>query len=360
MKRFAWVVGVVVFLVTAFLVTVALAGQKKYEGEKMFVYAGIEPYAREQIMEYIAPALKEKWGIELVVEEMGAKAMLEKIIIMKDKPTVTICGWDDVIGKQAAPMGLTAPIDPELAPNLRDVADWAVYRLNGEIHHVYHSIFGIGLLYNEEIFEREGLDPPDSWNDLWRPELSGRVSITAPESTWGVAMLVAVAMMEGGGVENIDPGFEKLKTLLPHIHTIHTWSSELVKLMQLGEVWLGTTGSNMGPALRTEGFPARWVAPKEGAPLIAGGLSIIKNAPYQDVAHDYINLYFGLEHQVRKALWCGVVVPHERVWTVLAPAQLEELPLTPEDFDTLVSYDWGKIAEYRNDWTERFHKELPG
>jgi len=331
---------------------------KKYEGQTMYVYAGIFPYSREFIMEYIAPVLKEKWGIDLVVEEIGGKSMLQKIVVMKDRPTVTICGWDEPIGEQAAQMGLTAPIDITLAPNLKNLYDWAFYKLDSSIHVVTTTVVGIGLLYNEDVFAREGLTPPSGWKDLWREDLAGRISITAPESNWGTAALVAIAEWRGGGIENITPGIEALKELVPNIHTIHTWSSELAHLMELNEVWLGTTGSNMGPALKTEGLPVKWVAPQEGCPMVNGGISIIKNAPFQDVAHDFINLFFSLEYQVRRALWAGDVSPHRGVWTVLSPDILEKLPLTPQDFDKLRRYDWSEIARYRNDWIELFHREI--
>ena len=354
-KRFA-----LFMLVAVLAVGICGFSQRKYEGQKMYVYAGITPHARDLIVTYIAPVLKEKWGIDLVVEELGSKTMLQKIVLMRDKPTVTICEWDIAVAIQAAAMGLTAPINLDLIPNARDLYEGVFYKADGEVYAIAKEMGGVGLIYNEEIFQREGLEPPDSWYDLWRPELSGRVSITAPESTWGTAFLVVLAQLEGGGIENIDPAFEKLKTLLPHIHTIHTWSSELAKLMQLGEVWLGTTGDNMGPAMRGQGFPVKWVMPKEGAPDTSGGVSIIKNAPYQDVAHDYLNLYFSLEYQIRRVFWSGITSPHKKVWTILSPAQIAERPITPENFDKLIRLDWAKIAEYRDEWIERWHKELGG
>jgi len=352
---------IVMSLIVSMVILVGVsvfAGDKKYEGKTMVVYVGISPYAREQIMEYIAPELKAKWGINLVAEELGSKNMLQKIVATKKNPSATVCGWDWPIGIQAAQMGLTAPIDVEKAPNLKKLPDWALYEEDGEVHVLSKGVISVGLLYNTEIFEEKGLKPPTSWSDLWREDLSGRVSITAPESTWGMAALVTIARWQGGGEENIDPGFEKLKTLLPHIHTIHTWSSELVKLMQLKEVWMGTTGSNMGSALRAEGFPAKWVAPKEGSPTVSGGMSIIKNAPYQDVAHDYINMFYSIVYQTRRALWAGYVSEIPEVWTVLSPKEKENFPITPEDFDTLITLDYGVVGEKVMEWTERFHKEL--
>ncbi|MEM3486191.1 MAG: extracellular solute-binding protein [Candidatus Methanomethyliaceae archaeon] len=350
------------FLLMLLLVVTSVSfgglAQRKYEGEKMYVYAGITPYARDLIMTYIAPVLKERWGIDLIVEPMGSLFMLQKVLAMGDKPTVTICEWDIAIALQAMAMGLTAPINLELIPNAKDLYEFVFYTLNDEVHAIAKEIGTIGLLYNEEIFAQNGWEPPTSWYDLWRPELAGRVSITAPESTWGTALLVMFALLEGGNIENIEPAFLKLKTLLPNIHTIHTWSSELAKLMQLGDVWLGTTGDNMGPALRAQGLPVRFVLPKEGSIDTSGGVSLIKGAPYQDVAHDYLNLYFSLEYQLRRVLWSGITSPHRGIWTILSPEQLAERSITPETFPLLIKVDWAKIAEYRPEWIERFHKEF--
>ena len=346
----------VVSLVFAAFVVAGIA-QKKYAGKTMVVYLGVTE-ERESIIKFIGDKLEEKWGIKLIVEEMGSNDMLQKVVLMRDKPTVTICEWDEPVGIQAAAMGLTAPIDLDNAPNLYDLSDYAIYRKNGEVHVLSRNPKAVGLLYNEEIFEREGLEPPTGWADLWREDLSGRVSITALESTWGTAALVSIARWKGGGEENIDPGFEAYKTLLPHIHTIHTWSSEFIKLLQLNEVWMGTTGSSVEPALRAQDFPARWVAPKEGSPMVNGGISIVANAPYQDVAHDYLNLYFDLEFQIYETLNLGEIPVNERVWRVLSENELKRLPLTPEKFDSLQRLDFDIIAEHRQDWIERFHKEI--
>ncbi len=349
----------VLLLVALTLTSVVGWAAKKYEGETMQVYAGMWPYSREFIVQYIGPALKEKWGIDLAVEEMGSKVMLEKVIIARDNPTVTICGWDDAIGIPASQMGLTAPIDLDLAPNLADLYDWAFYRGDdGEVHVLMTTLTGIGLLYNTEIFESEGLDPPTGWDDLWRPDLAGRVGITFPESNAGMAALLSITDWQGGDPYDITPGIEKLKTLLPNLHSITLWSSELVKLFQLGEIWMAPHMSGLAPSMRAEGFPIAWVGASQGIPTQNGGMSIIKDAPYQDVAHDFINLFFSLEYMTRRVLWGGDTSPNQRVWSVLSPVELANLPLLPADFNSVVNYDWGVIDIYRADWIEMFHREL--
>jgi len=324
---------IVMAVMTIALGAISAYAAKKYEGETMQVFIGITPYAREQVMDYIAPKLKEKYGIKLVGETMGSTGMVEKIVVMRDNPRVSIAGWDAPIGIKAAEMGLCATINVEKIPSLKNLYDWALIRVGGELKVLTTSVIGVGILYNEDEFKRRGLAPPTSWSDLWRKDLSGRVSITALESTWGTAALVTFARLEGGGEDNMDPGFRKVNTLLP-------------------------TGSNMGPALKAKGFPAKWIAPKEACPMVNGGISIIANAPYQDVAHDFLNLYFSTEFEVRRIRESGIVSPVKTTWDELSKKEIEALPITEKDFDKLMRLDWTKINKERSSWIERWHKEI--
>ena len=345
-------------VMVAFSATSGFAA-KKYEGQTMQVMVGITPRAAEQVREYIAPKLKEKYGIETAVEAVGSAAMLQKIVVQKDNPRITIAGWDIPVGVGAAEMGLAATIDLDKLPNVKgNMYNWCFVRRGGDVKVLTTHIGLTGLIYNEDVFKQKGFPPPTSWNDLWKKEYSGRVSIIAPESTWGQAALVCIARMEGGGENNIDPGIKKLKTLLPNVHTIHTWSSELAKLMQLGEVWIAITGVNMAPALRETGFPARWVAPKEGSPMTSAGVSIVAKAPYQDVAHDYLNLYYSQELQLMRVRESGVLPVLKTVWNALSPKDREGMAITERDFDKLLSLDWVKISAEKEKWIERWKKEM--
>jgi len=355
MRKFIIVV-ILISLLTS--ISIGVSAQKKYEGEKFQVYLSIQPNHLKDVMDYIAPRLKDKFGIELVAEEMGSSTQIQKLNLMKDNPSVSINGMDTPIAIQANDMGLLDAIDPDKAPNIRDVFDWTVESDDEGIKVLSSSIAPIGLIYNEEIFKKNGWAPPDSWEDLWREELSGLVSITSPESSYGLCALVALARLDGGGEDNIQPGIERVKSLMPHMHTVHTWSSELIQLLQLNEVVLGTTSAAQAPALREDGFPASWAAPKEITPVMFGGVSLVKNAPYQDVAYEYLNLYFSKEFQLIRTRTSGMVSTHREVWAELTDEEKAKLPIHPEDYDKLVPLDWTKINQNKVNWVEAFQRAI--
>jgi putative spermidine/putrescine transport system substrate-binding protein len=357
MRRFGMMCSVLL-IIALVANAVPASAAKKHEGQTLQVLIGITPLAREQIMEHIAPKLKEKWGVDLAVEPMGSTQIIEKIVVMKDNPRISIAGWDVPIGLAAAEMGLCETIDPVKLPSLKLLYDWAISRYNGEIKVLAANLTGIGLVYNEDELKAKKIAPPVSWQDLWKPEYKGRVSITAPESTWGLAFLVTMARLEGGGEKTIDPGFAKIKTLTANVHTIHTWSSELVKLMQLGEVWFATTGSNMGPSMREKGFPATWVFPKEGAPMANGGMSIVKGSPLQEVAYDFLDMYYGTAFQLIRAKNSGITSPNKDVWAQLSDKDKQSQPIPAESFGKLMELDWAIIAKEKAGWIERWHKEI--
>lgn len=351
---------VICILVLSFLAGVSpMAAEKPYAGETMYVYAGIFPYMREHISRYIVPELEEKWGIHIIVEEMGNADMLAKAVVERRNPTASIYGLDTELQIQAAEMGLTQPLDTERIPNLADCDDWVYLELDGQVYALSTVLKGIGLLYNADAFAREGLAIPSSFYDLWREDLEGRVSYPSPTATGGTYFLLHMAVLEGGSIDDIGPGIEKLKTLNPNLHSVHTFSSDARRLMQLGEVWLTVQSSNQAVALQAAGFPAAWVpAEGEGIPYQSGALSIPANAKYVDVAYDFLDLFFSVEFMTRRLLWEGGTVPNARAWTVISPAELERIPLTREDLDNLTPYDWAEIAERREEWIERYRMEV--
>ena len=154
--RHRFVIICLMAVAVAFSATSGFAAAKKYEGQTMQVMVGITARAAEQVREYIAPTLKEKYGIEIAVEAVGSAAMLEKIMVQKDNPRITLAGWDTPIGARAVEMGLTATIDLNKLPNVKDnMYDWCLVKQGNEVKVLTTSIISPGLIYNEDVFKQK-------------------------------------------------------------------------------------------------------------------------------------------------------------------------------------------------------------
>jgi putative spermidine/putrescine transport system substrate-binding protein len=216
----------------------------------------------------------------------------------------------------------------------------------------------VGIIYDEDKFKQAKIPVPKSWTDLQRPEIKGRLAITAPQSSMGTAALVMLARNGGGGEQNIEPGFVATKKIMPNVHTVFTWTSELSNLMQLGEVWAAVTSSNIAPALRDQGIPMKFVLPQEGSPTVNGGLSLVKGAPCEEAAYEYINLYYSDDFQILRMRDGGTASPSPGAWTKLSPEQRTSLGISVDDFGKLVDFDWKAISEARPGWIQRWQREI--
>jgi len=326
---------------------------------QMQVFLSIAPQHREHVMAYIAPRLRERHNVELVAEAIGSANMVERITAQGANPRVTIAQWDVPIGIAACQSGLCTPIDFARAPNLQRLYDWAVTR-SAENQPVVlaTNVLGVGIIYNEREFQRANLPPPTSWNDLTRADLRGRLAITAPQSTMGTAALAMLARLNGGGEANIEPGFAATQRIMANEQTIFTWTSELSNLLQLGQIWMAVTSSNIAPAQRAQGVPMRFVMPREGSPTVNGGLSLVRGAPCQEAAYTYLELYYSDEFQALRMREGGTASPTRTSWERLTPAERTELGISPEDFPRLVNFDWDRVNRDRPEWIRRWQREI--
>jgi len=326
--------------------------------KSMQVYLPIGPNIRQDVLSEIAPALQKRFGTQLVIEEMAAGTMLDKVAAQGASPRVSVVFWGFPVGFDACQRGFCKPIDMTKATNMANLDSWAYIKDKNDKTVVVGSVvYAIGLLYNEDQLKKNQIPAPTSWTDLGRKDFQGRVSITSPLSTYGLGSLLMLAKINGGDAKNIDSGFKAAKGLLPTIHGVHTFTSELANLLQLNEVWLATTGSNVVSDLRSKGVPVRWVAPKEGAAALLGGASMVANAPCETEAYAFLNTYYSDEFQARRTI-AGDASVKRQSWDLLTADQLSAQPLKPSQFDSMQQMDWTVISQYRADWIKRWQRDI--
>jgi putative spermidine/putrescine transport system substrate-binding protein len=326
---------------------------------EMQVLLSISPNHREDVMSYIAPKLKQDLGVTLVAEAIGSATMVDRVVAQAAAPRISIAQWDVPIGIAACERDICAPIDLSRIPNAQHLEDWAYSRdASGKLTVLAGGAIGVGFLYNTDDFAKHHIAPPTSWSDLNKADLAGRLGLTAPQSSMGTAALVMMAKLHGGGEANIDPGFAETKAILAQQNTVFTWSSEMSNLLQLGDLWMAVNSSNLAQGLRAQGLPIKFVWPAEGAPAVNSGISLVKGAPCEAAAYEYLNLYFAPEFQAMRMRNGGGLSAVADAWKLLTQQQLTDLDLAPDDLHKLVSLDWRTINKNRPGWIDRWQREV--
>lgn len=311
--------------------------------------AGIQEYIEGNIL----PDFEKQYNVKVSYLPGVSLATISKLQAQKDAPQIDVACLDDGPREQAKAMGLLQATDPAKMPNLADVYD--VAKMPDSIG-VGWAVFGVGIVYNPEAYTKAGLQPPKSWNDLALPELKDHVIADTITSTYGLDLLIMLAKANGGGLDNMEPGFAKMKDVAANVPTFDT-TADLSSFFQQGEAWVGvwTNGEANGYRKKT-GFPMEFVYPEEGAPALFATANVVKGAPNADLADAFLNYLVGKEAQQIVGEKIGFGPVNGKV--VLPPEQAANVTYGAEAASKLVQLDWAVINEKRPEWTDRWNREI--
>ena len=128
---------------------------------------------------------------------------LQNVALMraqKDDVQVDVMMMDEIGAAQANAEGLYHPLDPAKIPNIEKL--YPQFRIEGDPYTKFMYV-SQALVYNTDQIKEE----PTSWKALWDPAYAGRVAVPDITTSHGAFFLLTAADMNGGGLENVDPGF---------------------------------------------------------------------------------------------------------------------------------------------------------
>jgi putative spermidine/putrescine transport system substrate-binding protein len=303
------------------------------------------------IKKNITQPFEEKYGVKVVYELGNNAPRLTKLVAKKDNPDIDVVQLAGNYSTLAIADGVLQPYDPSKIPNLSQVYSWAKDPL-GNNYGVGYAVSSLLLAYRTDKVKT----PITSWADLLRPDLKGYVSIPNITTTFGPATVVMLARAFGGSQDNVDPAWTELKKLAPNLTTVYTVSSQLVSLVQQGEVWVAPYSSYSWGSLVATGVPLASVAPKEGVPGSQSVVSVVKGAKHADLANAYINFLISKEVQTAEAM---DLVDSPTNSTVTVPPDIaSKLTYGPKIIDHLIFLDEAKIADQRGAWVKRWNSVM--
>ncbi len=266
----------------------------------------------------------------------------------KGNPQLDLVQFSGGQEKIAAQEGITQALDQAQIPNLGSIVEsfrnpagqWATTAAIAE-----------GILYRTDKVS----PAPTSWKDFWRPDVQNHVAFPDITNGYGMNFLVMAARVNGGGEQNIDPGFTALAEIAPKA-TIFKAAAEVAQLFSQGDIWMMPYDSSHAFRVRSQGIPVQFASPTEGVPAIFITASVLSGSKNVDVAHAAINymLESRVQAEIAKDLrWAPVVQG-----APLEPDVAADVPSTPEAVRRLLALDTDAINAGRPQWTERWNREI--
>jgi putative spermidine/putrescine transport system substrate-binding protein len=303
------------------------------------------------INEHITDTFVEQFETEILYDLGNNADRLTRLQLRSDNPEISVVELAPTFAIRAQREGLLEPIDTSRLANYDALYDWAQDPLGGN-YGVGFTVYSYGIVYRTDMVD----EPITSWQDLWRDDLAGRVSLPNVTTTQGLATIIMASRAWGGDAQNPDVGFEQLAELSDDVVTFYARSSELVSLFQQGEVWAAPVLRFAWGQLLDTDLPLAWVAPEEGSVGFVNTISIISGAPNTDSAYDYIN--HRLSQDVQTALALDLVDSPVRS-DVDVPAELaEQLTYGEGEIDNLIFLDYNYLLDVESDWIERWNEEI--
>lgn len=266
----------------------------------------------------------------------------------RGRPDVDLAYMDLQVVVQAKAEGLLDQVDPARLTNLPDIYPSAIDPDRRWIGFMYSST---AIAYNP----RELRTPPQAWADLWSASLRGKLAIGDISATSGQHFLIAAARLNGGSVENVEPGFRAIRELRPGVVTLYTQADQVVQLIERGDIAAAVWFSDRVGAAARNGVPVAVVFPREGAIGILPTFAIPQGARGKALAEQYMDRALGTEAQrcFAERQYAG---PTNR--RVELPPDLAALVPYRESVDRLYFPPPELVAQNLPAWTDRWNREI--
>ena len=207
-----------------------------------------------------------------------------------------------------------------------------------------------------DAFAKLGWAPPTGWADLADPKYRGKLATPGIDNTYGLQELIMFAKLNGGGIDNMDPGFAFMKTkVAPNMRAFESSPGRMSELFQSGEIVAAVWGSSRVAAVAATGFPLKFVYPKEGTPALFTTACTVAGAHDDPDAQAFVDALLSPEVQTILAE-TGTGPVNKAV--KLTPAQAAGLPYGADQIAQLIAFDWPAINAKRDEWTKRWNREI--
>lgn len=310
--------------------------------------------ASEAIFSKLAQTFKQQTGITVEYQAVLAGPGYAQIQAEQASPKIDVFFANANNQAKADASDLFEPVNTTLIPNLSQL-----YAANPPTKYgVLLAYNGEGIVYNTAAFAKAGIPAPTSLNDFFNPKLKGHVAIYPSSGNFGINALVDFAYSAGGSVNNIGPGFAKLKELKEDGNWAYSPASpaEGASLLQSQAVWIAYDSIKDASLAQAQGEPIGWVNPNDpGGTLDPAYLDIVRNAPHAAAAAKWVNFLISADVQKQEAV-VGYQGPSNK--TVVLPADLASKVPYGAPLKTYLVVNSTTVAENTPTWITQWQQQF--
>ena len=300
--------------------------------------------AMEDLCQKWTETFTQQTGIKATYVRLSSGETVARLDSAKDNPEFDVWHGGPVDGYgAAAEKGLIEAYDSPTAKEIPDKYKDPKHYWTG----VYVGV--LGFCSNQKVLEEKGLQVPQSWDDLLKPELKGQIS-TAHPSTSGAAFTTLWTQVVLRGSE--DAGLDYMKKMHANVLQYTKSGTAPGQIAGRGEVAVGLVFSHDCVKYRDEGMKDLVVSfPKEGTGYEIGGVALVKNSKHSEAAKKYIDWAISADAQnLGQTVGSNQILTNPNAKTNDKMAKLDEI--------NLIDYDFAAAAAAKPELTKRFDEEV--
>jgi putative spermidine/putrescine transport system substrate-binding protein len=198
--------------------------------------------------------------------------------------------------------------------------------------------------------------PPQSWADYWDPKYRGKIAVPNIDTATGILFFLIVNEMNGGSLDNVEPGFDAMKKLKAGVVAFTEQHAQIAQLLTQGDVVMVPWASDRAVGLNKAGVPVAALIPKEGSFIGEQTLSIARGTKQPEAALAYVN--FALSRPAQEGNARYTYISPVSAKAVLDGETAELIPHGPEVIKKLRRPDWSAVNARRAQWIERWSREI--
>lgn len=302
----------------------------------------------EKLEAIVLAPFREQCGCEIVFETGNNGERLNKIQI-RNGAGVDVAYFSDSFSQQGIEAGLFQKIDPAKLPNLAGIYDLAKDPQGG--YGPAYTIGRVGIVYDEA----KVTTPITSWNDLWREDLAGSLSLPGITTTAGP--MVVMKAGDHAGVDAFtdeDAAFAAVAELKPNVVKNYNTGSEMINLFSTGEISAAIAQDFTLGQIKAAVPTIKWAELAEGSIATLNTVNIPTGAAEPELAYEFINFILSPEIQQQLAEQ-GVDAPVVTSVT-LTPEQAALWTYGADLIAGLQRMDYVKMNAAKGGWVDRWNE----